>query len=138
MKPLIEAVVGVLADGHGQVLVAQRPAGKVAAGKWEFPGGKIEPGESPRAALWREMNEELAVDVDVESCERLVQLVNEFDDRRVRLDVWLVRRWQGTAHGAERQLLRWLPPEDVPGLDFLPGGEIILPRLADALAATPG
>ncbi len=132
MKPVVEAVVGILADDRGRVLVAQRPPDKICPGKWEFPGGKIEAGETPLAALRRELKEEL--DVMIDGGERLLQLVNEFDDRRVHLDVWLVRRWRGTARGVEDQPLRWLPPQQVPALDFLPGSEAILPPLARVLA----
>ncbi len=136
MKPVVEAVVGVLADERGRVLVAQRPPGKICPGKWEFPGGKIEPGETPLAALGRELEEEL--DVRIDGGERLVALINEFEDRRVHLDVWLVRRWRGTPRGVENQALRWLVPDEVPALDFLPGSDAILPPLTHALDSASG
>jgi 8-oxo-dGTP diphosphatase len=125
VKPVIEAVVGVLADNQGRVLVAQRPADKICPGKWEFPGGKIEDGETPHVALRRELMEELGVDV-IDS-DRLVKLVNEFPDRCIHLDVWLVRRWRGIAFGVENQAIQWLHPAQVRDLDFLPGSEVILP-----------
>ena len=131
MKPVVEAAIGILADARGRVLVAQRPAGKIAAGKWEFPGGKIESGESSLQALRRELKEELDVDIADGTC--LVQHVNEFPDRVVHLDVWLIRSWNGSVRGMEDQPLRWLPPDEVLALDCLPGCEVIVPALVAAL-----
>ncbi|KAA3632517.1 MAG: (deoxy)nucleoside triphosphate pyrophosphohydrolase [Proteobacteria bacterium] len=128
---MISAAVGILADASGRVLVAKRPPGKVCSGKWEFPGGKIEDGETSLTALTREMKEEL--DVEIAGARYLVEHVNDFPDRRVRLDVWLVREWRGFARGVENQAIRWLEPERIRELDFLPGIEAILPLLVEAL-----
>lgn len=131
MKPVIDAAIGVLADSLGQVLVAQRPPGKICPGKWEFPGGKIEDGETSFDALRREMKEELGV--DVLDGRPLVRHVNEFPDRLVNLDVWLINRWTGVAYGVENQPILWVSPEQVLTMDFLPGGDAILPPLMAAL-----
>lgn len=105
--PLIDVACGVLVDPQGQVLMAQRPAGKVAAGYWEFPGGKIEPGESPVSALARELEEELGIGVD--AAEPLIDFVHTYRDRRVRLRTYRIPRFAGQPQGLEAQVLAWRP-----------------------------
>jgi len=107
-KPLIAVACGVLQDGAGRVLLAQRPLGKPAAGYWEFPGGKIEPGESPRQALDRELHEELGV--TVRAARPLIRFQHDYSNRRVLLDTWLVSDFAGAPHGREEQALAWLAP----------------------------
>ena len=125
----LEVVVGVATDPHGRLLVAQRPPGKVCAGQWEFPGGKIEPGESGRDALVREFKEEL--DIRVEEVDYLFDHVNQFHDRRVHLHVYRVRRFEGEPVGREGQALDWCFLDDIAGIDFLPGNLAMLPRLSE-------
>src|SRR3984885_1161371 len=88
MTSAVRVVAGVLRDGDGRILIAQRPAGKHMAGFWEFPGGKIAPGESGEQALARELTEELGV--AVERCHPLLQLRHDYSDRVVELDVFVV------------------------------------------------
>jgi 8-oxo-dGTP diphosphatase len=107
----------VLARG-GQVLIAQRPPGKIAAGKWEFPGGKIEPGESPYEALRRELREELGV--EVRGARRLLRFRYTYTDRIVVLDTWLVDGFEGEPHPHEGQQFLWSPVEELQALDTLP------------------
>jgi len=117
-RPLIAVACGVLANGRGEVLIAQRPEGKIAAGKWEFPGGKIEPGEAVEAALRRELHEELGV--DVRQARRLIRFRHEYADRIVLLDTWLVSRFDGEPHAREGQQFGWMHPEHLLQLDVLP------------------
>jgi 8-oxo-dGTP diphosphatase len=105
--PLIDVACGVLVDADGQVLMAQRPPGKIAAGHWEFPGGKIEPGETTLAALSRELREELGV--EVLAAEPLIDFVHRYRDRRVRLRTYRVTAYRGQPQGQEAQTLAWRP-----------------------------
>jgi 8-oxo-dGTP diphosphatase len=107
-KPLIKVACGVLKRPNGEVLLAQRPSGKIAAGYWEFPGGKIEPGETALAALKRELQEELAV--HVERAEPLIRFRHEYSNRIIELDTWLVEGFSGALRACEGQTLRWLHP----------------------------
>lgn len=107
-KPLIQVACGVLQRADGQVLLAQRPDGKIAAGRWEFPGGKIEAGEQPLHALARELDEELGI--RVEQARPLIRYRHEYSNRSVLLDTWLVSRFSGEPHGRENQALAWVAP----------------------------
>src|SRR5579884_2935910 len=100
-RPLIPVACGVLINDRGEVLIAERPPDKLAAGKWEFPGGKIEPGESVEAALARELREELGI--EVREARRLLRLRQDYSDRKVWLDTWLVTGWSGALHPHEGQ-----------------------------------
>ena len=104
-KPLIHVAAGVLQDAQGRVLMAQRPEGKIAAGYWEFPGGKIEPGETAREALARELAEELGV--QVLNARPLIRFRHEYSNRSVILDTWLVSAFQGEVESRERQSFAW-------------------------------
>lgn len=126
-RPLIPVACGVLVNGRGEVLIAQRPEGKIAAGKWEFPGGKIEPGEPARAALERELHEELGV--KVRQARRLIRFRHEYGDRIVLLDTWLVSAWEGEPAPHENQEFGWVRTEDLDRLDILP----TVPPIARAL-----
>ena len=116
-KGTVSVVAGALFDADGRVLIAQRPAGKALAGRWEFPGGKLEPGEDPRAGLERELREELGV--DVQDAHRLLRYRYDYPGRTVDLDFWNVTGWTGTPHGREGQALKWVRPADLPHEDIL-------------------
>jgi 8-oxo-dGTP diphosphatase len=117
-RPLIPVACGVLINARGEVLIAQRPEGKIAAGKWEFPGGKIETGEPVEAALRRELHEELGV--EVRQARRLIRFRHEYADRIVLLDTWLVSRFDGEPHAREGQQFGWMHPGYLLQLDVLP------------------
>ncbi|MHA7816705.1 MAG: 8-oxo-dGTP diphosphatase MutT [Pseudohaliea sp.] len=103
---ILHVAVGVVPDGEGRVLVARRPVEKHQGGRWEFPGGKVEDGESVLDALARELAEEVAL--EVAASEPLVVIEHDYGDRHVRLDVHLVTAWHGEVSGREGQPLRWL------------------------------
>jgi len=102
---LVEVVAAVIERPDGSFLLAQRPAGKVYAGYWEFPGGKVEPGEPLAAALSRELHEELGI--DVESAHPWIVQVYAYPHAKVRLNFFRVRAWHGEPHGKEAQQLAW-------------------------------
>lgn len=106
-KPVIHVACGVLVNAQGEVLLAQRPEGKIAAGWWEFPGGKIEQGESALQALTRELHEELGV--TVRQAAPLIRFRHEYSNRTIVLDTWRVTAFDGEPQGCEGQALRWLP-----------------------------
>ena len=112
--------VGVLQRPDGRFLLTSRPAGKVYAGYWEFPGGKLEPGESVEAALARELHEELGVAIDVAGIQRWQELVMDYPHARVRLHFCKVFAWAGDFEMREGQSMAWqtLPVDVVP---VLPG-----------------
>ena len=109
MRPVIAVAAGCLVNAAGEVLIAQRPSGKIAAGQWEFPGGKIEPGERAEQALARELEEELGL--QVRASRPLIRIRHDYADRTVVLDTWLVASWDGTPHGRENQAFAWTSPE---------------------------
>ncbi len=125
-------VAAALIDREGRVLIAQRPAGKWQAGRWEFPGGKIEPGEGEEAALCRELDEELGV--RVHAARRLGEVNHDYADRQVQLALWLVLRHEGEPRGLEGQGLRWVDFSGLVAADLLEADLPLLPLLRDLLA----
>lgn len=116
--PLIPVACGVLIDGDGRLLIAQRPIGKIAAGKWEFPGGKIEAGETTLEALTRELHEELGI--SVRRARPLLRFRHDYRDRHVVLDTWCVEDWDGEPASREQQAFAWRQPDALNDLDLLP------------------
>lgn len=108
--------VGIIENAQHQVLVAQRPGHKHQGGKWEFPGGKIHPGETTPEALARELHEELGITLRA-ACP-LQRVRHAYPDRSVLLDVWRVTDYLGEPHGREGQPLRWVAPSGLSGLDL--------------------
>jgi 8-oxo-dGTP diphosphatase len=126
-EPTLRVVAAVLRDAAGRVLLAQRPAGKAYAGLWEFPGGKLEPGEEVEAALRRELHEELGIRVG--ACQPLLTLRHAYAERPVELWVRTVEHYQGEVQGLEGQRLRWLPVAELRTMDLLPADLPIIERL---------
>lgn len=114
---MIAVACGVLVNARGEVLIAQRPVGKIAAGKWEFPGGKIESGESAREALQRELHEELSIQILV--ARPLIHIRHDYSDRTVLLDTWLISGWAGSPEACEGQSLAWCAPARLFEYDLL-------------------
>ncbi|MFV0245367.1 MAG: (deoxy)nucleoside triphosphate pyrophosphohydrolase [Qingshengfaniella sp.] len=105
---LVSAVV--LVDADGRVLLAQRPEGKSMAGLWEFPGGKVEPGETPEAALIRELHEELGIDTWASCLAPLSFASHGYDDFHLLMPVFVCRKWDGILTAREGQTLAWVRP----------------------------
>ena len=135
--PVVDVIAAVITDAGGRVLLARRTEGRDLAGLWEFPGGKREPGESPEAALARELAEELGIDVDVG--EPLITVPQAYPHKRLRLDVRHVRSWRGTPRGHEGQALAWVPPDKLPGYAMPPADRPVVAALLkpDRYLVTP-
>jgi len=99
-----------LIDVDGRVLLAQRPPGKPMAGLWEFPGGKVEAGETPEAALIRELHEELGIDTWASCLAPLTFASHAYDDFHLLMPLFACRKWQGTPQSNEGQALKWVRP----------------------------
>jgi 8-oxo-dGTP diphosphatase len=112
----VHVAVGVIYDTHGNILIAQRAASAHQGGFWEFPGGKLDAGESPVAALIRELKEEL--DITPTQCEPLIQIRHHYKDKSVLLDVYKVLDFEGEPKGNEGQPIRWVPMADLSRYDF--------------------
>ena len=125
--PRIHVVAGVLFDASGRVLVAQRPEGTHLAGRWEFPGGKLGPGESREAGLARELAEELGIRV-LAACP-LILVEHRYPDRDVVLDVWSVGSYSGEPHGREGQPVEWRDVRSLDAADFPPADAPVLTAL---------
>lgn len=116
-KPVIHVVAAALYNSAGEVLIAQRPAGKHMAGRWEFPGGKVGSGESERAALARELGEELGI--EVQAARPFMRLAHAYEDRDVELSLWIVERYTGTPAPLDGQSLKWVARALLPAQDLL-------------------
>jgi len=122
-----------LVDRDGRVLLAQRPESKAMAGLWEFPGGKVEPGESPEAALIRELREELGIDTWSSCLAPLTFASHAYDDFHLLMPLFICRKWEGIPESREGQRLAWAAPDrlrDYP----MPAADIpLIPVLRDLL-----
>lgn len=120
-------MAGVLVDPAGRVLIAQRPVDKHLGGGWEFPGGKLDPGEERAAGLARELREE--IDIHVLHSRPLITLRHSYADRDVLLDVWLVDRFAGTPRALDHQALRWCGRDELPHADLLAADRAVIAAL---------
>lgn len=126
-RPVIAVAAGCLINSRGEVLICQRPPGKIAAGKWEFPGGKIEPGETPRQALARELHEELGL--HVREARPLIRVTHDYRDRQVVLDTWRITNWDGEPQSKDGQDFCWAAPERLGEWDLLAADRPIVAAL---------
>ena len=110
-------VAAALTDELGRVLIAERPAGRHMAGRWEFPGGKVAPGESEQAALVRELQEELGIGV-IEA-RPMMRLTHRYPDRDVELSMWVVGRYSGEPQALDGQRLKWVERTQLADEDIL-------------------
>ncbi len=128
-KKIILVSAVALIDVDGRVLLAQRPEGKSLAGLWEFPGGKVEPGETPEAALIRELHEELGIETWDSCLAPLTFASHSYVDFHLLMPLFACRRWNGTPQAQEGQTLKWvrgnelrdypMPPADIPLIPIL-------------------
>lgn len=122
-----------LVDADNRVLIAQRPQGKALAGLWEFPGGKVEAGESPEAALIRELREELAI-TTWESCLAPISFASHrYDDFHLLMPLFVCRKWEGSPRANEAQALKWVRPINLRDFAMPPADEPLIPALIDLL-----
>lgn len=132
MKTLLVSAVALI-DLDGRVLLASRPKGKDLEGLWEFPGGKVEPGESPETALIRELKEELAIDVQESCLAPFTFVTHAYPDKFIILLLYLCRKWQGIPEGQEGQELVWKTPNEMGRLPMPPADKPLVAMLRDYL-----
>ena len=118
-------------DAAPEVLIAQRPPGKWQAGRWEFPGGKVERAETPGDAVVRELREELGV--TVRAARPLGEFSHDYPDRSVCIGLWLVSSWEGEPQGLDGQALRWVALPQLAGCDLLEADRPLLEPLRRAI-----
>lgn len=131
--PIILVVAVALVDADGRVLLAQRPPGKAMAGLWEFPGGKLHPGEAPEAALIRELKEELGVDVTEACLAPLTFASHRYDGFHLLMPLYVCRRWAGTVSAREGQCLAWVRPAKLDDYAMPPADKPLVAMLRDLL-----
>ena len=122
-----------LVDADGRVLLAQRPQGKSLAGLWEFPGGKVEAGETPEEALIRELEEEIGIHTKVACLAPLTFASHTYDDFHLLMPLYVCRRFEGTAQGREGQAIKWVRPKALRDYPMPPADEPLIPFLMDLL-----
>ena len=132
-KPLLLVVACALVDADRRVLIAQRPEGKSMAGLWEFPGGKVEPGETPEAALIRELNEELDIETKQACLAPLSFVSHAYENIHLLMPLYVCRRWQGTPRAREHIALKWVRPQALRDYPMPPADEPLIAALCDLL-----
>ena len=132
MKIVLVSAVALI-DADGRVLLAQRPEGKSVAGLWEFPGGKVDPGETPEAALIRELREELGIETKASCLAPLTFASHSYEDFHLLMPLFACRRWDGIATGREGQTLAWVRPERLRDYPMPPADIPLIPILRDWL-----
>ena len=132
MKTVLVSAVALI-DVDGRILLAQRPEGKSLAGMWEFPGGKVEAGETPEIALIRELQEELGIDTWASCLAPLTFASHSYDDFHLLMPLFACRKWDGTPQGREGQTLRWVHAKDLRDYPMPPADIPLIPILRDWL-----
>ncbi len=132
MKVVLVSAVALI-DVDARVLLAQRPEGKSMAGLWEFPGGKVEPGETPEAALIRELHEELGIETWSSCLAPLTFASHSYDDFHLLMPLFVCRKWNGIVRGAEGQKLKWVRANQLRDYPMPPADIPLIPVLRDVL-----
>jgi len=132
-QSLVLVVAVALVDPDGRVLIAQRPEGKNMAGLWEFPGGKVETGESPEDALIRELSEELGITVKAACLAPFTFASHTYDAFHLLMPLYICRRWEGTPSAKHHAALKWVRPRDM-SVYPMPAADLpLIPMLRDLL-----
>jgi 8-oxo-dGTP diphosphatase len=131
--PLVLVAAVVLVDADGRVLLAQRPEGKQMAGLWEFPGGKVDPGETPEAALIRELREELGIDVAASCLAPFTFASHAYPDFHLLMPLYVCRKWSGIPLAREGQRLAWVRPPRLVDYPMPPADKPLIAMLRDLL-----
>ena len=132
MNIVLVAAVALI-DADGRVLLSQRPLDKQLGGLWEFPGGKVEPGERPESALIRELKEELAIDVAQSCLAPLTFASHAYETFHLLMPLYVCRRWKGQVTGAEGQDIVWVSPKKLRNYPMPPADLPLIPHLIDLL-----
>jgi 8-oxo-dGTP diphosphatase len=133
MSKLLLVAAAALVDIDGRVLIAKRPQGKQMAGLWEFPGGKVEPGETPEACLIRELEEELGITVAKACLAASVFASHAYEDFHLLMPLYLCRRWEGLVEAREHEALAWVKPDKLAEYPMPPADLPLVAWLRDIL-----
>jgi 8-oxo-dGTP diphosphatase len=132
-KRLLLVAACALVDADGRVLITERPEGKQLAGLWEFPGGKVEPGETPEETVVRELREELGIETKVACLAPLTFASHSYETFNLLMPLYVCRRFWGTPEGREGQRLNWVRPRDMRNYPMPPADAPLIPFLIDLL-----
>ncbi|WP_374575908.1 8-oxo-dGTP diphosphatase MutT [Phenylobacterium sp.] len=132
-KKMLLVAAAALVDTDGRVLICQRPKGKQLAGLWEFPGGKVEPGETPEACLIRELNEELDIVVTGACLAPFVFASHDYESFHLLMPLYLCRRWSGVVTAKEHEALAWVKPSRLGDYPMPPADAPLVAWLRDLL-----
>ncbi len=132
-KKILLVAACALVDADNRILIAQRPEGKSLAGLWEFPGGKVEAGETPEETLIRELEEELGVSTKAACLAPLTFASHTYDTFHLLMPLYICRRFEGIAHGREGQAIKWVKVRDLRNYAMPPADEPLIPFLLDLL-----
>ncbi len=133
MTEIVLVAALALVDSDGRVLLAQRPSGKSMTGLWEFPGGKVEPNETPECTIIREAGEELGVDIDQSCLAPLTFASHAYPDFHLLMPLYVCRIWSGVARSMEGQALKWVRPTEMDA-DTMPAADVpLIAHLRDLL-----
>jgi len=132
-KPMLLVAAAALVDADGRVLICQRPEGKQLAGLWEFPGGKVEAGETPEACLIRELQEELGIEVTHACLAPFVFASHEYETFHLLMPLYLVRRWTGQVTAREHKALAWVRPSKLGDYPMPPADGPLVAWLRDLI-----
>lgn len=132
-KPIVLVSAAALIDVDGRVLICQRPEGKQLAGLWEFPGGKVEPGETPEACLIRELEEELGIEVAKACLAPFVFASHEYESFHLLMPLYLCRKWEGQVVNREHKAMAWVKPNNLADYPMPPADAPLVAWLRDCI-----